>query len=98
MKNVRAVLLCLSEEDGSLTWQLVIPRIGGDDYLDWPEIGFCSPPTVEGDRAYVLTNRCEVVCLDLDGQADGNDGPYMDEGRHMAPPGEPAGRRSDGSV
>jgi outer membrane protein assembly factor BamB len=26
-----------------------------------------------------------VVCLDLDGQADGNDGPYVEEGRHMTP-------------
>jgi len=85
----RAVLLCLNESDGSLCWQLVVPRIGGDNYLDWPEIGMCSPPTVAGDRVYTVTNRFEVVCLDLDGQADGNDGPYQDEGRHMAPAGEP---------
>jgi len=85
----RAVLLCLNEADGSLCWQLAVPRIGGDDYLDWPQIGFCSPPTVEGDRVYTLTNRYEVVCLDLDGLADGNDGPYQDEGRHMAPADEP---------
>ena len=38
---------------------------------------------------YVVTNRAEVVCLDLDGQADGNEGPYLDEGRHMAPAGTP---------
>lgn len=87
----RGVLLCLDEQDGSLIWQLVVPRlIGEDGYLDQPHIGFCSPPTVEGDRAYVLTNRHEVVCLDLNGQADGNDGPYQDEGQHMALPGEPA--------
>ena len=86
----RAVLLCLNEDDGRLCWQLVTPRIGGDNYLDWPEIGLCSPPAVEGDRVYTLTNRCEVVCLDLNGQADGNDGPYEDEGRHMAPLDEPS--------
>ena len=86
----RAVLLCLNETDGSLVWQLVVPRLEDDRYLDWPNIGWCSPPTVEGDRVYSVTNRCEVVCLDLDGQADGNDGPYMDEGQHMALRGEPA--------
>ncbi len=85
----RGVLLCLNEADGSLQWQLVAPRIGGDDYLDWPGIGICSPPTVEGDRAYTVTNRFEVVCLDLKGQSDGNDGPYQDEGQHMAPTGAP---------
>jgi len=79
----RGVLLCLNESDGSLCWQLVVPRIGGDIYKDWPQISLCSPPTVEGDRVYTLTNRFEVVCLDLGGQADGNDGPYCDEGTHM---------------
>jgi len=86
----RSVLLCLDEKDGSLVWQLLVPRIPGPLYLDWPEIALASPPTVEGGRVYTLTNRFEVVCLDLEGQADGNDGPYQDEGRHMAPAGEPA--------
>jgi outer membrane protein assembly factor BamB len=84
----RAVLLCLDESDGSLLWQLVIPRTGGDIFLDWPNISLCSVPTIENGRAYMLTNRFEVVCLDLDGQADGNDGPYLEEGAHMAPVGE----------
>jgi outer membrane protein assembly factor BamB len=84
------VLLCLSESDGSLIWQLATPRIGGDDYLDWPMVGMCSSPTVEGDRVYMLTNRYEVVCLDIDGQKNGNDGPFMDEGQHMVPTGKPA--------
>ena len=83
----RAVLLCLNESDGSLRWQFTVPRTGGDNYLDWPMIGMCSPPTIEGRRAYLLTNRYEVVCLDIDGQANGNDGPFMDEGRYMASEG-----------
>jgi len=36
-----------------------------------------------------VSNRAEVMCLDLDGQADGNDGPYRDEGRHASPADEP---------
>ena len=88
-KGDRGILLCLDEKDGSLCWQLVVPKLGGDIYQDWPKIGICSPPTVEGDRVYVVTNRAEVVCLDLKGQANGNDGPFRDEGRFMAPPGSP---------
>jgi len=84
----RGVLLCLDEADGSLCWQLVVPKFEGDVYLDWPRAGICSTATVEGDRVYVVTNRAEVVCLDLLGQANGNDGPYLDEGRHMVLPGE----------
>ncbi|MCY3017884.1 MAG: PQQ-binding-like beta-propeller repeat protein [Planctomycetota bacterium] len=78
------VLLCLDEKDGSLCWQLVVPKREGDPYLDWPRAGWSSPPTIEGDRVYSVTNRGEVVCLDINGQANGNDGPYLDEGKHMA--------------
>ncbi|MCK4960468.1 MAG: PQQ-binding-like beta-propeller repeat protein [Planctomycetes bacterium] len=87
-KGDRGVLLCLNESDGSLCWQLVVPRIADDKYKDWPQIGMASPPTVEGDRIYTVTNRAEVVCLDIHGLKNGNDGPYKDEARHMAPLGE----------
>ncbi|OQC08965.1 MAG: outer membrane biogenesis protein BamB [Candidatus Hydrogenedentes bacterium ADurb.Bin101] len=86
----RGVLLCLDARDGSLVWQLVVPRIGGDDFLDWPGVGICSEPTVEGDRIYTVTTRSEVVCLDLHGLENGNDGPYLDEGRHSVPMDSPA--------
>ncbi|MCL5282770.1 MAG: PQQ-binding-like beta-propeller repeat protein [Planctomycetes bacterium] len=82
-KGDRSVLLCLDEKDGHLLWQLVCPKLGSDVYLDWPRAGMCSPPTVEGNRVYFITNRNEAVCLDIEGQANGNDGPYRDEGRHM---------------
>ncbi len=82
----RAVLLCLSERDGSLVWQLPIPKY--TDYQDWPHTGLATVPSVEGDRIYMLTNRCEVMCLDLDGLADGNDGPFTDEGHYLSLPGD----------
>ncbi len=82
-KGDRSVLLCLDEKDGHLLWQLVCPKLGADVYLDWPRAGMCSPPTVEGNRVYFITNRGEAVCLDIEGQANGNDGPYRDEARHM---------------
>ena len=87
-KGDRGILLCLNESDGSLCWQLVVPRIEGDRHNDWPMVGICSPPTVENNRVYVLTNRSEVLCLDLNGQADGNDGEFQGEGWFMAPTGE----------
>lgn len=37
-----------------------------------------------GGFAYVVTNRAEVICLDLQGQANGNDGPFKDEGKYMS--------------
>ena len=79
----RGALLCLDEQTGEFQWQLIVPKFEGDEYLDWHLGGICSPPTVEGDRVYVVSNRAEVLCLDINGQTNGNDGPFRDEGRHM---------------
>jgi len=81
------VLLCLDEKTGKLCWQLVVPRFEDKTILDWQSGGICSPALVEGERVYVVSNRAEVMCLDLKGQADGNGGPYLDEGRHMVQAG-----------
>ncbi len=81
----RGVLLCLDERDGSFLWQLALAKRGPSAYWDWPGTGLCSPATVEGDRIYILTNRGEVVALDPKGMANGNDGPYKDEARLLAP-------------
>ena len=86
-KGDRGVLMCLDEKDGRLLWQLVVPKLQGDPYLDWPRAGIWSPATVEGDRVYAMTNRGEAVCLDVHGMANGNDGPYRLEGKHMTPRG-----------
>ena len=82
----RGVLMCFDEKDGAFCWQLVVPKLAASPYLDWPHTGICSPSTVEGNRVYLVSNRNEILCLDLAGLDDGNDGPYQDEARHMAPP------------
>jgi len=83
-KGERGVLMCFDERDGTFLWQLAVPKLGGDPLRDWPSAGLCSPPTVEGDRIYVVSNRGEVMCLDINGQADGNDGPFLDEANLLA--------------
>ena len=79
------VLLCLDEATGKLLWRLVVPKLEtgkrSTDY-DNMELGICSTPCVEGNRVYVVTNRSEVVCLDTEGLANGNDGPFHDERRY----------------
>lgn len=79
------VLMCFEEKTGRFLWQLVVPKREEDIYNDWPKTGMPSPVTVEGDRVYTVSNRGEVMCLDAKGMADGNDGPYRDEGAHMIP-------------
>lgn len=86
-KGDRCVVYCFDEADGSMLWMLNIPKLGTGKVSDWEFLGICSSPSVEGDRVYLVTNRCEVICLDANGMANGNDGPYMDEGQYMAGPG-----------
>lgn len=79
---------CLDEATGKLLWKLVVPErtnlpkhfLYGQQHL-----GVCSSPTVDGDRVYVVTCAAEVLCLDVHGQANGNDGPYTDEAKYMVP-------------
>ncbi|HEY2341579.1 MAG TPA: PQQ-binding-like beta-propeller repeat protein [Chthoniobacteraceae bacterium] len=86
----RGVLMCFDEKDGHFLWQCVVPKREEDPFFDWPKTGWSSSPSVEGNRLYVVDNRGEVLCLDLDGMANGNDGPFLDEGAHMtAPPSVP---------
>jgi outer membrane protein assembly factor BamB len=85
----RGVLMCFRQADGRFLWQLVVPKLS-DAFADWHRVGISSPPTVEGSRAYLVSSRGEVLCLDLEGLGNGNDGPFRDEGRHMAAPGKPA--------
>lgn len=88
-KGDRGVLLCLDEATGALLWQLVVPKLTNSIYWDWPNAGICSPPTVEGERVYLVSNRGEVLCLDARGMANGNDGPYRAEAQHCVRPGDP---------
>ncbi len=85
----RGVMMCFDETTGDFLWQLVVPKLHEIKWSDWHYVGITSPPTVDGSRAYLISNRAEVMCLDVNGMVDGNDGPYTDEGRHMVPAGEP---------
>ena len=86
------VLLCLDEATGRLLWRLVVPRLTtGRKSTDFDamDLGICSSPAVDGDRVYIVTNRNEVLCLDANGMANGNDGPFLDERHYMVPAGHP---------
>jgi outer membrane protein assembly factor BamB len=76
----RGVLLCFDEKSGEFLWQLTREKLAQGRVNDWPLQGICSSPVVEGDRLYVVTNRCELMCVDAEGFLDGeNDGPVTDE-------------------
>jgi outer membrane protein assembly factor BamB len=78
----RGNLVCFDEKTGEFLWQLVTPKLGARKVSDWEYVGICSSPAIEEDRLWVVTNRGEVICLDLNGLANGNDGPFKDEQKY----------------
>jgi outer membrane protein assembly factor BamB len=70
----KGVLMCFDEKTGEFLWQAVHDKLESGQVNDWPREGVCATPLIEGNRVYYTSNRCEVVCLDLNGFADGNDG------------------------
>jgi outer membrane protein assembly factor BamB len=85
----RSVVYCLDEKTGDLNWQLNFRKLGTGKVSDWEFLGICSSPSVVGDRIYFVSNLCQVICADVEGMANGNDGPFTDEATLLADPGKP---------
>ena len=64
----KGVLMCFRASDGKFLWQQVHDKLPAGRVNDWPDEGICSTPAIEGDRFYYVSNRCEVICSDLDGK------------------------------
>ncbi len=80
LKGDRGNLMAFSRADGRFLWQATHTKLPAGRVNDWPLQGVCSTPYAEGDRLYYVSNRCEVVCVDLEGFQDGeNDGPFVSE-------------------
>ncbi len=79
IKGDKGVVVCLEEKTGKFLWQATHDKLPTGRVNDWPEQGICSSPWVSGNRIYYVSNRCEVICADVNGFLDGNDGPFKDE-------------------
>ena len=83
----KGCVLCFDEETGEFLWQLTRDKLTSGRVNDWPYQGICSTPAIElaeneedgSGRMWVVTNRCELICVDLDGFKNGNDGVVQDE-------------------
>ena len=80
-KNIKWVAKLGNETHGT-------PTIGGGRVLVGTNNAEPRDLRHKGDRGYTVTNRDEVVCLDMKGMADGNDGPFRDEAVHQTPKGK----------
>lgn len=79
----RSILMCFDEKTGNFLWHLVVPKLKSGKVNDWENLGLLSSPTIEGNRLYLVTSRCEVMCLDTEGLANGNDGPFTEEAHYF---------------
>jgi outer membrane protein assembly factor BamB len=61
-------LLCFRQSDGRFEWQLSREKLVSDH--DWPEQGICCAPLVEGKRLWIVSNRCEVLCLSVEAKGE----------------------------
>lgn len=85
----RGILMCFDEKTGDFLWQLIIPKVGAGKVSDWEFVGLCSSVAIEGERGYVVSNRGELICFDVKGMANGNDGPFKDEAKFSSVDGKP---------
>lgn len=73
-------LVCFDEKSGKFLWQHSNEKLPTGRVHDWPHQGICCSPYVDGERAWYVTSRGTVVCLDTEGFRDGqNDSPYVEE-------------------
>ena len=72
--------MAFRESDGQFLWQAVHDKLAAGRANDWPFQGVCSSPLIENGIVYYVSNRGELMAVDLDGFRDGkNDGPVTDE-------------------
>ena len=87
LKRTRGGMVkCFDEATGKLLWELATPlrsRLPKDAHFGHQHLGVCSSPTIDEGRAYVVGSAGDILCLDVDGLADGNDGPFRSEGEYM---------------
>jgi outer membrane protein assembly factor BamB len=80
IKGDKGVLMAFRVSDGQFMWQAVHDKLAAGRALDWPFQGICSSPLVEDGVVYYMSNRGELMAVDVDGFRDGtNDGLVKDE-------------------
>jgi outer membrane protein assembly factor BamB len=80
VKGDKGILMAFRESDGQFLWQAAHDKLAAGRANDWPYQGVCSSPLIENGIAYYVSNRGELMAVDLDGFRDTtNDGLVKDE-------------------
>jgi outer membrane protein assembly factor BamB len=68
IKGDKGVVMCFRESDGKFLWQAVHDKLPNPQENDWAQQGIASTPAVDGNRVYYVSNRCELVCANVEGK------------------------------
>ena len=79
IKGDKGILMAFRESDGQFMWQAVHDKLAAGRANDWPFQGVCSSPLIDKGIAYYVSNRGEVMAVDLDGFRDGSNDGVKDE-------------------
>jgi len=63
VKGDKGILMAFRESDGQFLYQIVSDKLPAGRVNDWPYQGVASSPLIEGDLAYYVNNRAELVCF-----------------------------------
>jgi len=63
VKGDKGVLMAFRESDGQFLYQIASDKLAAGRVNDWPFQGVASSPLIEGDLAYYVNNRAELVCF-----------------------------------
>jgi len=74
VKGDKGNIMVFNEADGKFLWQAIHDKLSAGRVNDWPLQGICSSPYVDGNYVYYVNNRCELVCADVEGFYNGNQG------------------------
>ena len=64
----KGILMCFDEKTGAFNWQAVHNKLPSGQVNDWELEGICATPAVEGNRVYYTSNRCTLVCANINGR------------------------------
>lgn len=82
------VMMCVAASDGRFLWQTTHPRLGQRKH-DIPRMPIMSRPAIDGNRAYYVSNRGELVCVLIRREVGRSDrGPDVATSRASAVGGE----------
>jgi outer membrane protein assembly factor BamB len=64
----KGIVLCFRDSDGNFLWEAAHDALPVEIAKEARSEGIASTPTIEGNRLYYVSNRCELICSSTEGR------------------------------